>query len=456
MTKQGTIVVVDDNKHVLTALKLLLNHYFENVILLSSPNTLLRQIEAHQPDVVLLDMNFSSGINTGNEGLFWLREVKKQSVDTPVVLFTAYADISLAVQALKEGAADFIVKPWDNAKLIATLNAAKALNESRNTQHAKDSLAQGNTTSSQELSICWGESPAMMQLHRMITKVAHTPANILITGENGTGKEIVARKIHQLSRRKNKPLIKVDMGAIVATLFESELFGHAKGSFTDAKADRVGKFEAANYGTLFLDEIGNLDISMQVKLLSVLQTRTVTRVGSNTPIPIDIRLICATNTDLPLAVQEGNFREDLFYRINTIELKVPPLRERVDDIPLLARFFLDKYASKYHGYPMYISPEAIAKLQQYTWPGNVRELQHAIEKAVILSGEHTLQATDFMLRIEEPSVQTELVGLTLQDMEKRMIEHSLIQNDGNISAVANELGITRPTLYNKIKKYKLE
>lgn len=457
MDKNGKIIVVDDNKHVLTALKFLLNNYFEKVYLLSSPNTLLHDLKEYAPDVVLLDMNFSSGINSGNEGLFWLKEIKKFKPNLPVVLFTAYADIELAVKALKEGATDFVVKPWDNAKLLATLSAAKALNDSlKEVQSLKERQQAFHTDLNQEQSICWGESQAMKNLHEIILKVAHTHANILITGENGTGKEVVARKIHNLSQRAKNSLVTVDMGAIVETLFESELFGHAKGAFTDAKTDRIGKFELADEGTLFLDEIGNLDISMQAKLLSVLQTRTVTPVGSNKPTPINIRLVCATNTNLPLAVQEGSFREDLFYRINTIELRVPPLRERIEDIPLLADFFLARYAKKYHNRMMTLNTDAILKLQKYSWPGNVRELQHAIEKAVILSDKSCIGAEDFLLQIDQsPTELASLEGISLQDMEKKVIENSLKANDGNISAVANELGITRATLYSKMKKYKL-
>lgn len=457
MAKNGKIIVVDDNKHVLTALKLLLNNYFEKVYLLSSPNTLFHDLEEYAPDVVLLDMNFSSGINSGNEGLFWLKEIKKLKPNLPVVLFTAYADIELAVKALKEGATDFVVKPWDNAKLLATLSAAKTLNDSRKeVQSLKERQQAFHTELNQEQSICWGESSAMKSLHEIILKVAHTHANILITGENGTGKEVVARKIHNLSQRAKNSLVTVDMGAIVETLFESELFGHAKGAFTDAKANRIGKFELADEGTLFLDEIGNLDVSMQAKLLSVLQTRTVTPVGSNKPIPINIRLVCATNSNLPLAVQEGSFREDLFYRINTIELRVPPLRERIEDIPLLADFFLARYAKKYHNRMMTLSTDAIRKLQKYSWPGNVRELQHAIEKAVILSDKSCIGAEDFLLQIDQsPTELASLEGISLQDMEKKVIENSLKTNDGNITAVANELGITRATLYSKMKKYQL-
>lgn len=456
MKKDGKIVVVDDNKNVLTALKLLLSDYFEEVILLSTPNMLLHSLDKHQPNLVLLDMNFSSGINSGNEGIYWLREVKKQSPNTPVVLFTAYADIELAVKGLKEGATDFVVKPWDNAKLIATLKSAESLSQSRKeVQSLKERQQALNNELNRDEAICWGKSEVMLQLDEVIQKVAKTHANILITGENGTGKEVVARRIHGYSNRVNEPMVTVDMAAIVETLFESEMFGHTKGSFTDAKADRVGKFEVADKGTLFLDEIGNLDVGMQAKLLSALQTRTVTRVGSNKPIPVNIRLICATNTNLPQAVEQGSFREDLFYRINTIELEIPPLRERVDDIPLLAQFFLDRYSIKYHKSKMQLSQSAIEKLQSYSWPGNVRELQHAIEKAVILADKNTIGSDSFILKLQTTTIEQSLEGLSLEEMEGIMIKNALESHEGNISAVANELGITRPTLYSKMKKYNL-
>jgi DNA-binding NtrC family response regulator len=450
--KTGNLLVVDDNKNVLTALRILLEHYFENVTLLSSPNNLRSVIREFNPDIVLLDMNFSAGINTGNEGLYWLSEIKKQDADLPVVLFTAYADIDLAVKALKQGASDFVVKPWDNARLIATLQSAYALRESR--KEVKQLREKQNVLQDElnkERDICWGISNVMQELQRLIQKVALTDANILITGENGTGKEVVAREIYRLSPRNKELLITVDMGAITESLFESELFGHVKGSFTDAKTDRTGKFEAANHGTLFLDEIGNLSYPLQAKILNALQSRTIVKVGDNKPVPVDIRLISATNRNLQKSVQKGEFREDLLYRINTIHVEVPALRERKEDIPLLAEFFLKKYARKYLKENIRISDEAIDKLKEYPWHGNIRELQHTMEKTVILTETDVLQADDFYLN---PTVHTGNKNPeTLDESEKRLIENSLKRNKDNLSAVAAELGITRPTLYSKMKKY---
>ena len=330
--KKGNILIVDDNKNVLSALRILLSDYFENIVLLTSPNTLMSELRDKNPDVVLLDMNFSAGINSGNEGLFWLSEIKKADEELPVVLFTAYADIDLAVKALKVGATDFVVKPWDNAKLLATLQSAYSLRQSRKeVKKLREKQSVLNRDIQKEEDICWGKSPAMQRLLTMIKKVAVTDANVLITGENGTGKELIAKMIHRYSPRAAETLISVDMGAVTETLFESELFGHVKGAFTDAKADRSGKFEAADGGSLFLDEIGNLSYPLQAKLLSALQTRHITRVGSNKSISVDIRLISATNKNLFKSVKKGEFREDLLYRINTIHLEVPPLRERRED-----------------------------------------------------------------------------------------------------------------------------
>jgi DNA-binding NtrC family response regulator len=422
---------------------------------LSSPVTLLQTLREKSPDVVLLDMNFSAGINTGNEGLFWLSEIKKADPEIPIVLFTAYADIDLAVNALKEGANDFIVKPWDNAKLVATLQAALALRQSKKeVKKLRDKQSALNQDLNREETICWGKSEVMQNLLAMIQKVAQTDANILITGENGTGKELIARKIHYSSARANETLVTVDMGAITETLFESELFGYVKGAFTDAKTDRAGKFEAADKGSLFLDEIGNLSYALQAKLLTALQSRQVTRVGSAHPIPVDIRLISATNKELFKAVETGEFREDLFYRLNTIHLEVPPLRKRKDDIPLLATFFLSRFAKKYDKQNLSFSKEALCKLENYAWPGNVRELEHAIEKAVILSNNDLLQPDDFYTRsLENRTLASNPVSL--EEMEKVMIENALKNHDRNISTIADELGITRPTLYNKMKKYGL-
>ena len=453
--KKGNILIVDDNKNVLSALRILLSDYFENIVLLTSPNTLMSELRDKNPDVVLLDMNFSAGINSGNEGLFWLSEIKKADEELPVVLFTAYADIDLAVKALKGGATDFVVKPWDNAKLLATLQSAYSLRQSRKeVKKLREKQSVLNRDIQKEEDICWGKSPAMQRLLTMIKKVAVTDANVLITGENGTGKELIAKMIHRYSPRAAETLISVDMGAVTETLFESELFGHVKGAFTDAKADRSGKFEAADGGSLFLDEIGNLSYPLQAKLLSALQTRHITRVGSNKSISVDIRLISATNKNLFKSVKKGEFREDLLYRINTIHLEVPPLRERREDIPQLADFFLRRLARKYGKSDLKLGEKALCKLESYAWPGNVRELEHAIEKAVILSDNQELQPNDFYMRTPDETSSV-VESFTLEEMEKILIEKALRKYDNNISAVAAELGISRPTLYSKIRKYEL-
>ncbi|MBA0882912.1 sigma-54-dependent transcriptional regulator [Flavobacterium undicola] len=453
--KTGSILVVDDNKNVLSALRILLENYFQQVTLISSPNQLPSKLRELTPDVVLLDMNFSAGINSGNEGLFWLSEIKKVDGELPVVLFTAYADIDLAVKALKEGASDFVVKPWDNAKLIATLQAAYALRQS---QREVKRLREKQGVLSRELNlgetICWGHSAVMHELRRLVEKVAKTDANILVTGENGTGKELIAREIHRLSSRKNEVLVTVDMGAVSETLFESELFGHVKGAFTDARTDRAGKFEAADGGTLFLDEIGNLSYPLQAKLLTAIQSRQIVRVGDNKAIPVNIRLICATNRNLDQSVQNGEFREDLLYRVNTIHVEAPPLRERKADIPQLADFFLQKYASKYGKKYLTFDKQTIIKLEDHAWPGNVRELQHAIEKAVILCDSNELLPSDFYMK-EQNASTSKIENMSLEDAERLLIGNSIKKNGGNLSAVATELGITRPTLYSKIKKYVL-
>ena len=386
MSKQGTIIVVDDNKGVLSAVKLLLKNHFEHIVTLPSPITLPAALREENAQVVLLDMNFSSGLNTGNEGLYWLHEIKKIHPSLPVVLFTAYADIDLAVRGIKEGATDFIVKPWDNARLIETL-----LSACRNSSKNKKRAEVPKTVSS----MYWGESNAMKQLRTLIEKVAQTDANILITGENGTGKEMLAREIHALSARYRRDMITVDMGAITESLFESELFGHKKGSFTDAHTDRAGKFEAAHEGTLFLDEIGNLPYHLQSKLLTAIQSRSVVRVGSNEPIPVNIRLICATNCNLEEMVAKGKFREDLLYRINTIHIEIPPLRERKEDIIPLAQRFIDRFCKQYDKGNILLSTGAQEKLRTYPWYGNIRELEHAVEKAVIINEDGILSEEHF-------------------------------------------------------------
>ena len=451
MTKQGTILVVDDNKGILTAVQMPLGTCFEKVITISTPNKIKATLHDENIDVVLLDMNFSAGINTGNEGLFWLSEIKKEDASIQVVLFTAYADIDLAVRGIKEGAADFVVKPWDNAKLLETLKTAYNI---RTANRKGISIATDKLVVSKESGMFWGESNAMQQLRSLIEKVARTDANILVTGENGTGKEMLAREIHLLSNRKKETLVPVDMGAITETLFESELFGHVKGAFTDARADRPGKFEVANKGTLFLDEIGNLSYHLQAKLLTALQRRSIVRVGSNTPIPVNIRLICATNRDLQEMVQKGDFREDLLYRINTIHVEIPPLRERPEDIVPLTEIFLSKYTKIYGKTAMCLSLDAKEKLKAQPWFGNIRELEHTIEKAVIIAERSVLDGNDFDFpRAKKKPVTKE--ATTLEEMEYNMIKNAMDKYSGNLSLVASQLGISRQTLYNKIKRYEL-
>ena len=451
MTNQGTILVVDDNKGILTAVQMLLGTCFEKVITISTPNKIKATLHDENIDVVLLDMNFSAGINTGNEGLFWLSEIKKEDASIQVVLFTAYADIDLAVRGIKEGAADFVVKPWDNAKLLETLKTAYNI---RTANHKGISIVTDKLVVSKESGMFWGESNAMQQLRSLIEKVARTDANILVTGENGTGKEMLAREIHILSNRKKETLVPVDMGAITETLFESELFGHVKGAFTDARADRPGKFEVANKGTLFLDEIGNLSYHLQAKLLTALQRRSIVRVGSNTPIPVNIRLICATNRDLQEMVQKGDFREDLLYRINTIHVEIPPLRERPEDIVPLTEIFLSKYTKIYGKTAMCLSLDAKEKLKAQPWFGNIRELEHTIEKAVIIAERSVLDGNDFDFpRAKKKPVTKE--ATTLEEMEYNMIKNAMDKYSGNLSLVASQLGISRQTLYNKIKRYEL-
>ena len=451
MTKQGTILVVDDNKGILTAVQMLLGTCFEKVITISTPNKIKATLHDENIDVVLLDMNFSAGINTGNEGLFWLSEIKKEDASIQVVLFTAYADIDLAVRGIKEGATDFVVKPWDNAKLLETLKTAYTI---RTANRKGISIATDKLVVSKESGMFWGESNAMQQLRSLIEKVARTDANILVTGENGTGKEMLAREIHLLSNRKKETLVPVDMGAITETLFESELFGHVKGAFTDARADRPGKFEVANKGTLFLDEIGNLSYHLQAKLLTALQRRSIVRVGSNTPIPVNIRLICATNRDLQEMVQKGDFREDLLYRINTIHVEIPPLRERPEDIVPLTEIFLSKYTKIYGKTAMCLSLDAKEKLKAQPWFGNIRELEHTIEKAVIIAERSVLDGNDFDFpRAKKKPVTKE--ATTLEEMEYNMIKNAMDKYSGNLSLVASQLGISRQTLYNKIKRYEL-
>lgn len=445
--KEGTILIVDDNKAILMTLEMLLMPYFQKIIPINTPNLIQTTLrENPSVDIVLLDMNFSAGISSGGEGLYWLSQIKNINTDIAVILFTAYADIELAVRAMKEGAADFVQKPWDNASLILTLQKAMKLRKS------EKRLKNLQASVREYPDMYWGKSPAMAQLRQTIEKVAATDANIVITGENGTGKDMLSREIHRLSARSDQMLVSVDMGAITESLFESELFGHAKGSFTDAKMERIGKFEAADGSTLFLDEIGNLPYHLQAKLLVTLQNRTITRVGSNAEIPIDIRLITATNRNLEEMVHQNKFREDLLYRLNTITIEIPPLRERREDIVALALIFLRRYAIKYNKPTKAISPSAQDKLKSATWTGNIRELQHTIEKTVIMSNKEELLSDDFIISQSNPN-SCQL--LTLEQMERQMIERVLALYGQNLTQSASDLGVTRQTLYNKIKKYNL-
>ncbi|WP_293709365.1 sigma-54 dependent transcriptional regulator [uncultured Parabacteroides sp.] len=438
----GTVLIVDDNKSVLTSLELLLEDEFERVETASNPNRILSVLDTMPVDLVILDMNFSAGVNTGNEGLFWLRRIQEIVPGLPVMMLTAYGDVELAVKALKSGATDFILKPWDNDVLLDKIRTA-----------LQATPQPPRTSRPSEPAMIIGHSPIMMKLIKVVTKVAKTDANVLITGENGTGKEMLAREIHRLSLRSRREMINVDMGAVSESLFESELFGHEKGAFTDARESRPGKFEAANGSTLFLDEIGNLPVGLQAKLLAVLQNREITRLGSNRKIPVDIRLIAATNRNLPEMVEQSSFREDLFYRINTIQIEIPPLRNRREDIPLFIDYFLKKYIALYKRAGLTLQPQAAAKLEAYDWPGNIRELQHTIEKAVILAEKNTIRAGDLFIRPGKAVSFSEVPNLG--EVERKAIETAITQNDGNLTAAAEQLGVSRQTLYNKLKRFNL-
>jgi len=454
---KGKILIIDDNDGILKSLSFILSQEFEEIVTIKNPAKCTSQIHSGAFDVILLDMNFTAGINTGNEGMFWLREILKSDPNSVIILITAYGDVELAVKAMKEGATDFIEKPFDPIKLISTVKSAYQLRQSKlqvtkliHTQkHLSEELEKKYTA-------LIGESPAIKKVLDTLNKVAPTDANVLILGENGTGKELIARELHRQSKRANDVFISVDLGSLSETLFESELFGHRKGAFTDAKEDRVGRFETASGGSLFLDEIGNLPISLQSKLLTVLQDRTIIPVGSNKTIPIDVRLITATNKPLSNMIKDKLFREDLLYRINTVQIEIPPLRERGDDILLLTEHFLKFYGRKYDKPKIKISSTAIEKLKQYEWPGNVRELQHMIENSVIMTEDYIIKPENlqFSSAIEsgKPLYKT---SLNLSNVEKLTIKEALFKNKGNINRTAKELGITRKTLYNKIEKYEL-
>ncbi|HBE40456.1 MAG TPA: sigma-54-dependent Fis family transcriptional regulator [Bacteroidales bacterium] len=450
--QKTSILVVDDKRSILSALEILLVPEFGDVTLISNPNQIVFELRKKDYNLVILDMNFTAGVKSGNEGIYWLGRIKESKPDISVVMITAYGDIETAVKALKAGASDFVIKPWDNEKLLATLRLALQLNISKkelNVLKDRESVLKREMNREQRYII--GSSPQIMKVLKLARKVAKTDANVLITGENGTGKELIAQEIHRMSNRAKELLVSVDMGAITETLFESELFGHVKGAFTDARENRQGKFEIAHKGTLFLDEIGNLSFHLQAKLLAAIENRQITRIGSNDPVPVDIRLISATNRNIESMVREGLFREDLLYRINTIQIELPPLRERGKDIVSLAEFFLQKYTSKYNKRYLKINRQALDKLMDYSWPGNIRELQNTIEKAVILSDTPVIKPEDLYLKSVSKSISFESIA-TLEEMEQKMINMAIEKNNGNLTAAAEQLGITRQTLYNRLKK----
>ncbi|WP_111598211.1 sigma-54-dependent transcriptional regulator [Chitinophaga skermanii] len=447
----GKILIVDDDVDVLRAARLLLKRHFAVVEFEKNPQKIPYLVTNFDFDVILLDMNFTRDLSSGKEGFEWLDKILDIKPDASVVLFTAYGDVEMAVRAIKAGAVDFVLKPWENEKLLATLQ--KAVENRQNKQSATPTLSNKPVTNNENPMI--GDSPAMKELMDTVARVAATDANILILGENGTGKDLLARHIHQLSHRAEKPFVSVDLGALSETLFESELFGHVKGAFTDAREDRSGRFEEANGGTIFLDEIGNISLPFQAKLLTVLQNRSVTRVGSNKPVPLDVRLICATNRNIGQMAAQYLFRQDLLYRINTIELHLPPLRERKEDIVMLAEYFLGIYRKKYNRPVAFLHETLITQLEQYEWPGNVRELQHAIERAVILSQGKTLMPKDVFVKTASSNDSALDTGFNLEEMERNMINQALKKHNGNITEAAKELGLSRAALYRRLEKYNI-
>lgn len=445
--KNASILVIDDDTDVLTAVRLLLKTEVKEVVTEKNPENIRQHITRQHFDLILLDMNFNSSINTGNEGIYWLRKIKELTKEPAIIMITAYGDIDLAVRSLKEGAADFMIKPWHNEKLKDTISEALKKKE-----YSKASSAIKATAGSSPII---GVSDAMKDIFVKVEKIAPTDANVLILGENGTGKDLIATAIHQQSLRTNKPFIKVDAGALTESLFESELFGHKKGAFTDAREDRIGRFEAADGGTLFLDEIGNISLQQQAKLLSVLQNRQVIRLGTNEPIPVDIRLICATNLPLTELANEQRFRKDLVYRINTVEIILPPLRKRKEDIPLLAQHYMQVYAEKYIKPKLELDKKAIDKLMNHPFQGNVRELQYTIERAVIMAEGESIKAEDLIFSpIEQAKGDTgEEQNFSLSTVEKNTILRVIEKHNGNITKAAKELGLTRTALYRRLTKY---
>lgn len=454
----GQMLVVDDDADVLTAARLLLKRHVNLVETESDPERIPRHLETAQWDIVLLDMNFALGANNGEEGLHWLEQIQQLQPEALVVLMTAYGGVETAVKAMKHGAVDFVLKPWQNERLLATLEAAIRLRNSRAEVRYLRSQ-QKEIQSDNGVTELLGQSPAIHELRTLIDRVAPTDANVLILGENGSGKEVVARELYRCSSRHDEVFVTVDLGAVTESLFESELFGHCKGAFTGASKERIGRFQAAAGGTLFLDEIGNLPLPQQVKLLTVLEQRQVVPVGTNTPVDIDVRLICATNQPLQAMVREGSFREDLLYRINTVELRIPPLRERPDDLPALLRHFCDQYAQKYGKPVPSIDAQALERLQAYDWPGNVRELRHAVERAIIMSSDRQLDAETLLMQRQPMTTAVRqdngVESFNLEAQEKQTVEQALKAHQGNISKAARALGITRTSLYRRMEKYGL-
>lgn len=447
------ILIVDDDADVLTSARILLKQHFQKVDTSEDPNQLNQLLSRNSVDLVLLDMNFRKGRNDGAEGLYWLNHILELSPETQVVLMTAYGEVELAVKAIKNGAFDFVLKPWTNEKLLATLdNALRLAKQKKKLQKLQNSNKQWEDQAGLKEDDLVSRSPKMQMVLETLRKVAATDANILLLGENGTGKSALALSIHRMSQRENESFVPVDLGAISPNLFESELFGHKKGSFTDAHADKVGRFETANEGSLFLDEIGNLDLNLQSKLLNVLQQKQIMRVGENQSRQVDVRLICATNSPIHEWVAEKRFRQDLLYRINTVEITVPPLRERAEDIPFLARKFFDRFRNKYQKDKLVLSLAAIDALCEYHWPGNVRELEHSMERAVILSADKEVRPEDLQLRGGESDKPR---GLNLEEMERHLVNEALDKHRGNISKAAKDLGLTRAALYRRMEKYGL-
>ncbi len=455
--KKGSILIVDDDEDVLQAARLLLKQNGVTVHTEKNPDRIPGLLKSYKYDVVLLDMNFHDDVSSGEEGFYWLQKIRETDPSISVILITAYGDIDKAVKAVKEGATDFVLKPWQNEKLVTTVLAALKLTDSlREVATLKEQQLQLSAEIDHHYKEIIGRSPAMLEVLQMIEKVAATEANVLILGENGTGKELIARALHRRSNRRERIFVNVDMGAIPETLFESDLFGYKKGAFTDAKEDKAGRFEVAHGGTLFLDEIGNIPLNLQSKLLTVIQNRKVTRVGAIESRPIDIRLVCATNKPLQEMVKEGDFREDLLYRINTIEIHLPPLRDRREDIETLVEHYVKLYASKYKKTELRVSKGAVQKLEGYGWPGNIRELQHAIERAVIMTSGDKLTEEDFLLvRTGSNKEASFSDDLTLEELEKAALKKALQKHKGNITKTAEELGLTRASVYRRIEKFGL-